>query len=81
MNLEPIAMRNPDTAANRTDSPETAIIRIERTRRRLVFQSGDTIRFDAAAFRLDRTLGIPEHTAVMLNLTIIPAWPEIIVES
>ncbi len=74
-------MRNRDTADNRTDSPETAIIRVERSRRRFRFESGDTIRFDAAAYRLDRELGIPEHIAVMRNLTVIPHWPDILVES
>lgn len=74
-------MRDRDTADNRTDSPETAVIRRERTRRQFRFNTGDKIRFNAAAFRLDRELGIPEHTAVMRNLTVIPHWPEILVES
>jgi hypothetical protein len=73
-------MRNRDSHENRSDSPITAIIRRERTRRRLVFEPGDTIRFNAAAFRLDRTLGIPEPTAVERNLTVIPHWPEIVHE-
>ncbi|MBX3298784.1 MAG: hypothetical protein KF736_04885 [Acidobacteria bacterium] len=72
-------MRERDLRNDKDDSAPTAIIRRERTLRRLRFETGDTIRFDAAAFRLDRSLGIPEHTAVMRNLTIIPAWPEVII--
>lgn len=73
-------MRNRDTADNRTDMPDTAIIRRMRARRSLRVETAEKIYFNAAAFRLDRELGIPEHTAVERNLHIIPRWPDIVYE-
>lgn len=48
--------------------------------RRLRIESGDRICFNAAAFRVDRDLGVAEHLAVENNITIIRRWPEIIAE-
>lgn len=61
--------------------PDTAIIRRMRSPRRLRVESADTIFFDIAAFKLDRQLGIPEHTAVERNLSIVSTWPDIVYQS
>ncbi len=71
-------MRNKDANENRSEMPGTAIIRRMRSPRRLRVESADTILFDVAAFKLDRKLGIPEHTAVERNLTITTTWPDIV---
>ena len=73
-------MRERDLSKNRNELTETAIIRRERSRRRLRIETAETLVFNAAAYRLDRELGIPEHTAVENNLTIRPKWPEIVYE-
>jgi hypothetical protein len=62
------------------EKEETAIIRRVRMLRRLRIESGDRICFNAAAYRVDRELGIAEHMAVENNITIIPRWPELIAE-
>lgn len=71
-------MRERELQRDKNELTDTAIIRRVRERRRLRFGSGDTLLFNAAAFRLDRELGIPEHIAVENNLTIRRKWPEII---
>ena len=71
-------MRNRDANDNRSEMPETAIIRRMRSRRSLRVETAEAIYFDVAAFRLDRKLGIAEHTAVERNLRIVSAWPEIL---
>ena len=71
-------MRNRDVNDNRSDMPETAIIRRMRSRRSLRVETAEAIYFDVAAFRLDRKLGIAEHTAVERNLRIVSAWPDIL---
>ncbi|MFT3744148.1 MAG: hypothetical protein QM785_07630 [Pyrinomonadaceae bacterium] len=71
-------MRNRDSSDNRSEMPDTAIIRRMRSRRSLRVETAQAIYFDVAAFRLDRKLGIAEHTAVERNLRIVRAWPEII---
>ena len=71
-------MRNRDASDNRSDMPETAMIRRMRLRRSLRIETAEAIYFDVAAFRLDRKLGIVEHTAVERNLRVVSAWPDII---
>lgn len=71
-------MRNKDANENRSEMPGTAIIRRMRSPRRLRVESADTILFDVAAFKLDRKLGIAEHTAVERNLTVTTTWPDIL---
>lgn len=71
-------MRNRDANYNRSDMPETAIIRRMRSRRSLRVETAEAIYFDVAAFRLDRRLGIAEHTAVERNLRVVSSWPDII---
>lgn len=71
-------MRNRDANDNRSDMPETAIIRRMRSRRSLRVETAEAIYFDVAAFRLDRKLGIAEHTAVERNLRVVSSWPDII---
>lgn len=71
-------MRNRDASDNRSDMPETAMIRRMRSRRSLRIETAEAIYFDVAAFRLDRKLGIAEHTAVERNLSIVSAWPDVI---
>lgn len=73
-------MRDRELQRDKNELTDTAIIRRVRERRRLRFGSGDRLLFNAAAFRLDRELGIPEHIAVENNLTVRPKWPEIIYE-
>lgn len=73
-------MRERDLKRDKNDLAETAIIRRIRERRRLHVETAETLFFNAAAYRLDRELGIPEHTAVENNLTVRPKWPEIIYE-
>jgi hypothetical protein len=58
--------------------PDTAIIRRMRSPRRLRVESADRIFFDVAAFKLDRKLGIAEHTAVERNLSIVSTWPDVL---
>lgn len=58
--------------------PETAIIRRMRSRRSFRIETAEAIYFDVAAFRLDRKLGIAEHTAVERNLRVVSSWPDII---
>jgi hypothetical protein len=71
-------MRNRDTSDNRSDMPETAIIRRMRSRRSFRVESAEAIYFDVAAFRLDRKLGIAEHLAVERNLKVVSTWPDIV---
>ncbi|HQZ96949.1 MAG TPA: hypothetical protein PLP21_11575 [Pyrinomonadaceae bacterium] len=71
-------MRNRDVNDNRSDMPETAIIRRMRSRRSFRVESAEAIYFDVAAFRLDRKLGIAEHIAVERNLSLVNAWPDIL---
>ena len=71
-------MRNRDASDNRSDMPETAMIRRMRLRRSLRIETAEAIYFDVAAFRLDRKLGIAEDTAVERNLRVVSAWPDII---
>jgi hypothetical protein len=73
-------MRDSDWASGSAEKEETAIIRRVRSMRRLRIESGDRICFNAAAFRVDRDLGVAEHLAVENNITIIRRWPEIIAE-
>lgn len=66
---------------DQTEGPETAIVRRMRARRRIRIETGDSILFDVAAYRLDRELGIAEHIAVEGNLRIVIRWPDIIFEN
>lgn len=52
-----------------------------RERRRLRIEAGDSIRFDVAAYKLDRELGIAEHLAVERNLVVVSRWPDVIFEN
>lgn len=76
--LDTKAMRERDLNKNRNELTDTAIIRRERSRHRLRIETAETFHFNAAAFRLDRELGIPEHIAVENNLTVRPKWPDVI---
>lgn len=49
-----------------------------RARRVIRIESGDTIRFDIGAYRMDRSLGIAEHVAVENSLTVVRYWPDIL---
>ncbi|MFZ1699752.1 MAG: hypothetical protein WBO10_01400 [Pyrinomonadaceae bacterium] len=71
-------MRGRDLTDNKKDMPETAVIRRMRFRRRLTIETGDSILFDVAAYKLDREIGVAEHIAVERNLTVVRRWPEII---
>ena len=71
-------MRERNLSDNQTEMPGTAIIRRERERRRLRVETADTLLFNAAAFRLDRELGIAEHVAVENNLRVVTRWPAIV---
>ncbi len=71
-------MRDSDLTDKRKEMPDMAVIRRMRAPRRLRVESADRIFFDVAAFKLDRLLGIPEHTAVERNLTVTTIWPEIL---
>jgi len=62
----------------RKDMPDTAVIRRIRSPRRLRIEEADSILFDVAAFKLDRTLGIAEHIAVERNLKVVSTWPDIL---
>lgn len=74
-------MRDRDLTENRKDMPEMAMIRRMRTPRRLRIEAGDSILFDVSAFKVDRKLGVAEHTAVERNLRVVSTWPDIIFES
>ncbi|HMT06859.1 MAG TPA: hypothetical protein PKA82_02565 [Pyrinomonadaceae bacterium] len=74
-------MRERELHRDKNDLAETAFIRRIRERRRLRLGTAETLLFNAAAYRLDRELGIPEHIAVENNLTVRPKWPEIIYEN
>ena len=71
-------MRDRDLTDNKTDMPETAIIRRMRAPRRLEVATADAIHFNVAAFKLDRQLGIAEHTAIERNLSVVSTWPDLI---
>lgn len=73
-------MRERELNKNLHERSDTAIIRRERSRRRLRIETAETLVFNAAAYRLDRELGIPEYVAVENNLTVRTKWPEIIYE-
>ncbi len=72
-------MRDNDLTDRRTEKTETAIIRRMRSTHRLRIETADSILFDVAAFKLDRSLGISEHLAVERNLKIVNSWPEILI--
>lgn len=71
-------MRDADLKDEIADPTGTAIIRRMRDRRRFRFESGDSIQFDIAGYKLDRELGLPEFLAVENNLRVIPRWPDVI---
>ena len=71
-------MRDHELSENIAEMPEIAIVRRMRSPHRIRVESGDSIYFDVAAFKLDRKLGIAEHTAVERNLRIIRVWPDIL---
>ena len=74
-------MRESDLNEDRKDMPDTAIIRRMRNRRAIRIGTGDSILFDVAAYKLDRELGVAEHTAVENNLRIVTKWPDIIFDT
>ena len=71
-------MRDRDLSDNKSDMPETAIIRRMRSPRRIDVETAESIFFDAAAFKLDRKLGIAEHIAVERNLRVVSMWPDLL---
>ena len=73
-------MRETGPPNERTNMPETALIRRMRARRVLRIESGDSIVFNVAAYKLDRELGIAEHIAVENNLRIITSWPDVLLD-
>ena len=70
-------MRNRDIN-DRTDMPETAIIRRMRSPQRINVETAESFLFDVAAFKLDLKLGIAEHVAVERNLRVVSMWPDIL---
>lgn len=74
-------VRDADLRDEITDPTGTAIIRRMRDHRRFRFESGDSILFDVAAYRLDRELGLSEYQAVENNLRMFRKWPDIIFDN
>lgn len=73
-------MRETDRPSERTNMPDSALIRRVRARRVFRLESADSIVFNVAAYKLDRELGIAEHIAVENNLRIITSWPDVLLD-
>lgn len=73
-------MRERDLNNEQTEMPGFAVIRRMRARRRLGIETAQSLMFNAAAYRLDRELGVAEHIAVENNLRIVSKWPDLIYE-
>lgn len=71
-------MRDGDLAEGKKEMPVMAMIRRIRSPRRLRIEAAESIFFDVAAFKLDRQLGIAEHTAVERNLRVVSTWPDLV---
>lgn len=71
-------MREREFMVDKDDPAGTIIIHRVREHCRPRIETAERILFNAAAYRLDRELGIPEHIAVENNLTIRAKWPDML---